>query len=112
MSYLAERLRTIPNISADQVTTNTYSVTVHYKTSGLNVDVVPILYSGEEHWYGNLVGQDDGSFLRTSIPRHLEFARARHERNADFRQVVRLVKYWAARKGGRRRPLPLQVVHD
>src|SRR5438270_758039 len=39
---------------------------------------------------------DDGSFLRTSVPRHLEFIRKRkaaQERN--FAQVVRLVKFWA-----------------
>lgn len=98
LNYLAERLRKVPNFSADQVKPNTYSVTVSFKGTGLDVDVVPILYNGDPDWYGNLVSQDDGSFLETCIPRHLEFIRKRkraHE--TDFAQVVRLVKYWTAK---------------
>jgi hypothetical protein len=74
----------------------TYSVTVSFRGSGLDVDVVPILYDGEPQWYGNLVSQDDGSFLRTSIPLHLEFTRKRKTaQETHFAQVARLVKFWA-----------------
>jgi hypothetical protein len=60
------------------------------------VDVVPILYQGDPIWYGNLVSQEDGSFLETCIPRHLEFIRKRKETHeTDFAQIVRLVKFWA-----------------
>lgn len=99
LEYLAERLRkAFPNFSPDQVQPQTYSVTVSFRGSGLDVDVVPILYDGNPQWYGNLVSQDDGSFLKTSIPLHLEFASKRkrcHEKH--FAQVVRLVKFWARR---------------
>ena len=99
LNYLAERLRkAFPNFSPDQVKPNTYSVTVSFRGSGLDVDVVPILYDGDPDWYGNLVSQDDGSFLKTCIPRHLEFIRKRkraHE--THFAQVARLVKFWAGR---------------
>jgi hypothetical protein len=62
----------------------------------LDVDVVPILYEGDPKWFGNLVSQDDGSFLKTSIPLHLEFAAARKRRQEKhFAQIVRLVKFWA-----------------
>lgn len=99
LDYLAERLRkAFPNFSPDQVQPQTYSVTVSFRGSGLDVDVVPILYDGDQSWYGNLVSQDDGSFLRTSIPLHLEFAAARKRRQEKhFAQVVRLVKFWARR---------------
>jgi len=99
LNYLAERLRkAFPNFSPDQVTPNTYSVTVSFRGSGLDVDIVPILYSGDPNWYGNLVSQDDGSLLLTCIPRHLEFIRKRKAaHDKDFAQVVRLVKYWAAK---------------
>ncbi len=99
LGYLAERLRkAFPNFSPDQVKPNTYSVTVSFKGSGLDVDVVPILYKGGPDWYGNLVSQDDGSFLETCIPRHLEFIRKRKQAHeTDFAQVARLVKYWAGR---------------
>ncbi|MEM7788693.1 MAG: CBASS oligonucleotide cyclase, partial [Bacteroidota bacterium] len=75
LAYIAERLRkAFPNFSPDQVKPQTYSVTVSFQGSGLDVDVVPILYDGDPDWYGRLVSQDDGSFLETSIPRHLEFS--------------------------------------
>jgi hypothetical protein len=99
LNYLAERLRkAYPNFNPDQVKPQTFSVTVSFKGSGLDVDVVPILYDGDPNWYGRLVSQEDGSFLATCIPRHLEFIRKRKEAHeTDFAQVVRLVKYWAAR---------------
>jgi len=99
LNYLAERLRkAFPNFSPDQVQPNTYSVTVSFRGSGLDVDIVPILYDGNPDWYGNLVSQDDGSFLETCIPRHIEFIRKRKQAHeAHFAQVVRLIKFWAAR---------------
>lgn len=99
LEYLAARLRkAFPNFKPEQVKPQTYSVTVSFLGSGLDVDVVPILYSGDPQWYGNLVSQDDGSFLRTSIPLHLDFAKTRKQRQEKhFAQVVRLVKFWARR---------------
>ena len=96
LEHLAERLRkAFPNFSPDQVQPQTYCVTVSFKRSGLDVDVVPVHYNGDPQWYGNLVSQDDGSFLKTSIPLHLEFARKRKQANeVHYAQVVRLVKYW------------------
>lgn len=100
LDYLAERLRkAFPNFSPDQVQPQTYSVTVSFRGSGLDVDVVPILYDGDPQWYGNLVSQDDGSFLETSIPLHLDFTRKRkNAQETHFAQVVRLVKLWARNK--------------
>ena len=99
LDYLAERLRmAFPNFGPDQVQPQTYSVTVSFRGTGLDVDVVPILYDGDAQWYGNLVSQDDGSFLKTSIPLHLDFAAKRKRaQEKHFAQVVRLVKFWARR---------------
>lgn len=99
LTYLAERLRkAFPNFSPDQVKPNTYSVTVSFKGTGLDVDVVPILYDGDPDWYGDLVSQDDGSFLKTCIPRHLEFIRKRKQAHeTDFAQIARLIKFWASK---------------
>lgn len=99
LNYLADRLRkAFPNFSPDQVQPQTYSVTVSFRGTGLDVDVVPILYEGDPDWYGNLVSQDDGSFLKTSIPLHLEFTSKRKQaQEKHFAQVVRLVKFWARR---------------
>ena len=99
LDYLAERLRkAFPNFSPDQVAPQTYSVTVSFRGTGLDVDVVPILYDGDPQWYGRLVSQDNGSFLKTSIPLHLEFIGKRKKaQEQHFAQVVRLVKFWAGR---------------
>jgi len=99
LNYLAERLRkAFANFSPEQVTPNTYSVTVSFKGTGLDVDVVPILYSGDTDWYGSLVSQENGSLLSTCIPRHLEFIRRRKEAHpTDFTQLARLIKFWSAK---------------
>lgn len=99
LDYLAERLRkAFPNFSPEQVQPQTYSVTVSFRGTGLDVDVVPVLYAGDPEWRGNLVSQDDGSFLETSIPLHLEFIRKRKRvQEYDFAQVARLAKFWARR---------------
>ncbi len=98
LNYLATRLRSaFPNFSPDQVEPQTYSVKVSFRGSGLDVDVVPIIYSGDPDWYGDLVSQDDGTFLRTCIPRHIEFVRKRkNAHQTHFAQVVRLAKYWVS----------------
>lgn len=96
LNFLAEKLRkAYPNFSPEQVQPKTYSVTVSFKGTGLDVDIVPILYNGDPDWHGNLVSQDDGTFLETCIPRHIEFIRKRKMvQEKHFAQVIRLVKYW------------------
>lgn len=100
LEYIAEKLRkAFPNFSPDQVKPQTYSITVSFKGSGLDVDIVPILYYGDNNWYGNLVSQDDGSFLKTSIPLHLDFIKKRKQKHGqDFAQIVRLIKFWARKE--------------
>lgn len=100
LNYIADRLRTaFPNFSPDQVKPQTYSITVSFKGSGLDVDIVPILYFGDKNWYGNLASQDDGSLLKTSIPLHIDFIKKRKQKqHQHFSQVVRLVKFWASKE--------------
>ena len=94
--WLAEKLRkAFPNFRPDQVKPKTYSVGVKFITTGNEVDIVPILYEGDPKWRGNLVSQDTGEMLMTSVPMHLEFIRKRKETNdRHFAQIVRLLKFW------------------
>jgi tRNA nucleotidyltransferase (CCA-adding enzyme) len=96
LEYLAEKLKTaFPNFKPEQVKPQTYSVTVSFIGTGLDVDIVPILYDGNKEWSGNLVSQDDGSFLETCIPKHIEFIKSRKKKQeTHFAQVVRLAKFW------------------
>lgn len=96
VNYLAEKLRkAFPNFKPEQVKPQTYSVTVSFVGSGLDVDVVPILFDGNGDLEGDLISQDDGSLLRTCIPKHLEFIKSRKSKQPNhFIQVIRLAKFW------------------
>lgn len=99
LQYLKEKLQNaFPNFSDDQVQPQRYCVTVSFRGTGLDVDVVPILYDDDPDWYGDLVSQEDGSFLRTSIPLHKEFIQSRKDDHDDFTQVVRLIKFWVEKE--------------
>ena len=101
VSWIAERLlEANPNMSSDQFDdTSPHCVKVSFRGSGLDVDVVPVLYEGEENDIGYLVAQDTGQKLLTSIPLHLEFIRNRKKAHpTHFAQVVRLTKWWASQR--------------
>jgi tRNA nucleotidyltransferase (CCA-adding enzyme) len=95
--WLASKLeKAFPNFKPEQVTRKTYSVGVKFITTGNEVDIVPILYSGDPEWRGSLISKDTGEELMTSVPLHLQFIRKRKDASkTHFAQVVRLVKYWA-----------------
>jgi tRNA nucleotidyltransferase (CCA-adding enzyme) len=100
IDWLAKKLETaFPNFKPEQITRQTYSVTVSFKGTGNDVDIVPILYSGDPAWRGDLISQETGEKLMTSVPMHLEFIRRRKaEHDRDYTQVVRLLKFWASLK--------------
>jgi tRNA nucleotidyltransferase (CCA-adding enzyme) len=97
IDWLATRLeRAFPNFKPSQIERKTYSVAVHFVATGNEVDIVPILYAGDPAWRGDLISQNDGSRLMTSVPMHLEFVKRRKDAAPKhFAQVVRLAKYWA-----------------
>ena len=99
LEWLADELATLyPYIDRAKITPKTYSVSIDFGGDGLDIDVVPIHWINDE-WDGDLVSQDDGSRLRTNIPQQLEFIKTRHtEHGAGFKQVIRLIKYWAAKQ--------------
>ena len=84
---------------SDFSTDSPHCVTIHFRGSDLDVDVVPVLYEGDENDYGYLVDKYTGERLLTSVPLHLEFIRKRKAANqTHFAQVVRLVKWWASQR--------------
>lgn len=96
--WLAARLRdAYPDFKPDQFDeSQPHCVTIRFKGSGLDVDVVPVLYEGDPSDKGYLVDKNTGKRTLTSIPLHLEFIRERKKRNTHYAQVVRLSKWWAA----------------
>lgn len=98
LDWTAARLREAygGSINADQVTIGHHCVTLSFRGSGLDVDVVPVLYEGDAQDRGYLVPPSTGARVLTSIPLHLEFVRKRKDALPHhYRQMVRLVKWWA-----------------
>jgi len=95
--WLADRLfEAAPsNMTRDQFVEEAHCVTVSYKGSGLDVDVVPVLYEGEDDDVGYLVNRHDGNRMLTSITLHLRFIRDRKKKyGANFAELIRLTKWW------------------
>lgn len=105
LDWTAARLREAygGTISADQVTIAHHCVTLSFRGSGLDVDVVPVLYEGDPDDRGYLIPPSTGARVLTSIPLHLKFIKARKDAQPHhYRQMVRLVKWWAGiQKQGR-----------
>lgn len=98
LRWLKERLKEAlkpMGLNDDQFVPQTHCVTIEYRGSGLSVDVVPVIYEGEGDDVGYLISQNTGERIRTSVTQHLQFIRARKERQPDdFSQLVRLCKWW------------------
>lgn len=94
--WLAKRLADAnPNMDPSQFEENEHCVTVNFRGSGLNVDVVPVLYEGDPDDRGYLVRKYTGERVLTSVRLHLDFIRGRRKRcGADFTQLIRLTKWW------------------
>jgi hypothetical protein len=94
--WLADRLyEANTNMSRDQFVAQEHCVTVRFKGSGLDVDVVPVLYEGGADDRGYLVRKYTGDRVLTSITLHLRFIRDRKATyGSDFAQLIRLTKWW------------------
>jgi tRNA nucleotidyltransferase (CCA-adding enzyme) len=94
--WLAERLRAAYTQKASEdFTIRQHCVTILFHGTGLNVDVVPVLYDGEDDDIGYLIAKDTGARIRTSVTQHLKFVRTRKDAQPlHFAQTVRLLKWW------------------
>lgn len=98
LAWLEDRLKeAYPNHPSENFTVQQHCVTISFSGTGLDVDVVPILYEGDPDDIGYLIAKDTGDRVKTSVTQHLEFIRTRKKALADFAQVVRLVKWWVRR---------------
>lgn len=99
-NWLAARLReAYSNLDPSQIIPKDHCVTINFRGTGLDVDVVPVLYENGKEDRGYLITKDTGDRVLTSIPLHLAFIRKRKEENPKhFRQVVRFVKWWVRQR--------------
>lgn len=96
LEYVRKALVTVyeGQMEPDQFTLGTHCVKVNFRGSGLNVDVVPVIYRGKADDRGDLLDDDTGEWVETSIPLHLEFIRARKDLYPLYADLVRMTKWW------------------
>ncbi|MFJ9680977.1 CBASS oligonucleotide cyclase [Streptomyces sp. NPDC101194] len=71
-----------------------HAVGITMRSSGLKIDVVPVLYTGEPDDRGYLVTAE-GTKVLTSVTLHLQFIQTRKEKAGDgYRELIRLLKAW------------------
>lgn len=94
--WLADHLfAATTNMSREQFVENPHCVTVKFKGSGLDVDVVPVLYEGGADDRGYLVRKHTGDRVLTSITLHLRFLRVRKAKyGPSYTELIRLTKWW------------------
>lgn len=105
LQWTADRIREAygDTLKSQQIDHSHHCVTVSFKGTGLDVDVVPVLYEGDPEDRGYLIPPSTGKRVLTSITLHLRFTRKRKKDHAvHYRQMVRLVKWWARIQKGQR----------
>jgi tRNA nucleotidyltransferase (CCA-adding enzyme) len=67
---------------------------IHFRDSGLDVDLVPIIPIVGQPGYGWQPSSGRGQPVKTSVDRQLAFLKRRSDADPSYRTVVRLAKKW------------------
>ena len=71
LNWLADRLpEANPNMHPEQFSFGTHCATVNFRGTGLDVDVVSVLYEDDPDDRGYLLKRDTGTWLKTSVRLH------------------------------------------
>lgn len=81
-------------MSADQFSIGTHCVRVSFKGTGLDVEVVPVIPNGKPDDRGDVLNNDNGKWVETSIPLHLKFIQERKNLYPQYAEMVRMTKWW------------------
>jgi hypothetical protein len=67
---------------------------IHFHTSGLDVDLVPVIPIPKQAGYGWQPSSQRGHPVKTSIQGQLDFIKSRRDADPRFKTIVRLLKKW------------------
>ncbi len=67
---------------------------IHFRESGLDVDLVPVIPIKDEPEYGWQPSSQAGQPVKTSIRGQLDFIKNRSDADSRFKALVRLIKKW------------------
>ncbi|MFD0022810.1 CBASS oligonucleotide cyclase [Streptomyces sp. NPDC058382] len=96
LTWLEERCREVYGKTkvAEDFKPSDHAVGIMMRGSGLKIDVVPVLYTGETDDRGYLV-TSGGTKVLTSVTLHLRFIEKRKREAGDgYRELIRLLKAW------------------
>jgi hypothetical protein len=71
-----------------------FAVRVRFREQELDVDVVPVIPNGGPDRAGAVINRHTGEWVNTSIPAHVRFIRECAGEHPNFRELVRLTKWW------------------
>lgn len=71
---------------------------IHFRVSGLDVDLVPVIPIPKEPGYGWQPSSQNGDPVKTCIQGQLDFIKKRKDADTRFRSLVRLLKNWRNEK--------------
>jgi hypothetical protein len=87
-------IKIYPNKAVEDFEIQRKAATVTFASSGLSVDIVPVVENPSKEGYGWQFDTQDGSRMSTCAPCQIQFVRKRKDEDADFRTLVRLGKRW------------------
>ncbi len=87
-------IKVYPTKKAEEFTVQPRTLGIVFLTSGLEVDLVPILALDGDGDYGWQPSSTGDPPVKTSVPKQLEFIRTRKEKYSHFPALVRLLKHW------------------
>ncbi|MFC4329168.1 CBASS oligonucleotide cyclase [Streptomyces andamanensis] len=96
LTWLEERCKEVYGNTkvAEDFKPSDHAVGITMRDSGLKIDVVPVLYTGEPDDRGYLV-TSGGTKVLTSVTLHLRFIEKRKGEAGDgYRELIRLLKAW------------------
>lgn len=73
---------------------NTKSIKIRFSTSGLEVDIVPVVPINNPEKYVWQPQRGGGGKYITSVEKHLDFSLSKRQNNPSYTAVVRMLKHW------------------
>ena len=88
---IARELR--PSYPNNPIEVGNRSIKLKY-TDGFSIDIVPALSDNRKIERAEIIDRETGSWIRTSIPKHVEFANRMNKVNGKYKNLVRMFKIW------------------
>lgn len=73
---------------------NTKSIKIKFISSGLEVDIVPVVPLEKPQEYVFQPQRGGGGTYVTSVDGQLQFAKTRYQANGNYNKIVRMLKWW------------------